>query len=245
MDRLVAKFIESHPELQFTSNFPLQPFQDDAKTLSYDDPRRWSYTTIGDMAKDTRALGYMFALPASPDAYKPPTALERRKDIPELRGGRAITLPSHITKNAAATKRVVSANDTSAGGVESKRTVPYIVFSNVGCTAKSYRVDVYVKSSRALGPNPYRNRDFIGQITRIGMGPGRADGGLRNAGRCLKPRGTRVLKADQFADRIEKGKDAEETLSLVVTDLENGEVVGKDVYGKLPGFEPEIVWLRG
>ncbi|KAF4975549.1 hypothetical protein FDECE_18563, partial [Fusarium decemcellulare] len=60
MDRLAAIFMDANPENQFSSRFPLQPFMDNATKVGYDDPRRWLYTTIGDMARDTRALGYMY-----------------------------------------------------------------------------------------------------------------------------------------------------------------------------------------
>ncbi|KAF2225804.1 hypothetical protein BDZ85DRAFT_307780 [Elsinoe ampelina] len=234
MDRLAAKFIESHPEGRFTSGFPLQPFQDNGKTVAYDDPRKWSYTTIGDMAKDTRALGYLFALPANPDVYSPPTAIERKMYRAPANGGKAVTL-------LAASNGSKDTNATNCTTTQCK--TPYIIFSNVGCTSTSYRIDVFTRPAASLDPNPVTNPDFIGQITRIGMGPGRGDGGLRNATRCRKPEATRVLKADGVRERLEKGGKAEEVLQLVVTDLEKGEVVGEEVYGKLGGFEARVIWL--
>ncbi|KAK1484154.1 hypothetical protein CTAM01_13067 [Colletotrichum tamarilloi] len=59
MDRLAGVFMDANPENQFTSRFPLQPFINNGTSVNYDDTRRWHYTTIGDMAKDTRALGYI------------------------------------------------------------------------------------------------------------------------------------------------------------------------------------------
>jgi len=46
MDRLTSIFLDSRPTNQLTARFPLQPFLDSATRLSYDDPRRWIYTTI-------------------------------------------------------------------------------------------------------------------------------------------------------------------------------------------------------
>ncbi|KAF7539840.1 hypothetical protein G7Z17_g12337 [Cylindrodendrum hubeiense] len=122
MDRLAGIFMEAHPNSQFTSNFPLQPFIDNGTKVSYDDPRRWKYTTIGDMAKNTRALGYMYEPPVSPDAFTPPVALSGAN----ASGGRAISLPVEQAKatdgwesgTAAPTKKkvpYVSAIQTSSG----------------------------------------------------------------------------------------------------------------------------------
>ncbi|KAF9770443.1 hypothetical protein IL306_012022 [Fusarium sp. DS 682] len=93
MDRLAGIFMDANPENQFTSRFPLQPFINNGTDIDYDDPRRWRYTTIGDMAKDTRALGYMYGEPASPDFSTRKTAEEKgiRRAVPS--GGEAIVLP--------------------------------------------------------------------------------------------------------------------------------------------------------
>lgn len=53
--------------LTFTATYPLRPFIDNARKLGYDESRQWMYTTIGDMVKDSKSLGYVFAPPASPD----------------------------------------------------------------------------------------------------------------------------------------------------------------------------------
>ncbi|SPO00290.1 uncharacterized protein DNG_03135 [Cephalotrichum gorgonifer] len=94
MDRLAGTFIDAHPENQFTSNFPLQPFINSCTDLSYNDPRLWRYTTIGDVAKDTRSLGYMYGAPAGPDAFTLPSAAERGRLVPQASGGRAMNKPA-------------------------------------------------------------------------------------------------------------------------------------------------------
>ena len=77
IDRIAAGFMRSRPEQQYSSNFPMQPFVDDAKSLNYTDPRVYLYTTIGDMAKDTMALGCLYNPPSSPD-YQPLPKPQRR-----------------------------------------------------------------------------------------------------------------------------------------------------------------------
>jgi hypothetical protein len=77
MDRIAGIFLDSNEDNQFTSIYPLQPFINDCLDITYDDPRRWIYTTIGDMVKDTRALGYLYGPPLSPYAYVLESAVEQ------------------------------------------------------------------------------------------------------------------------------------------------------------------------
>jgi tyrosinase len=61
-------WIRVHPAAQYTSAFPIQPFiGSSAATIAEFDPRRWRYTTIGDMARDSRAIGYDYGHPVTPD----------------------------------------------------------------------------------------------------------------------------------------------------------------------------------
>ncbi|KAL7813367.1 hypothetical protein V8C26DRAFT_405712 [Trichoderma gracile] len=239
MDRLAGMFIESHPENHFTANFPLQPFIDNGTNLSYDDPRRWIYTTIGDMAKDTRALGYMYGMPVSPDVYRPPSIVERRVRNLRPSGGRAIYIPKGVDISGKCDSTTSKTNGVKAPGVESVVKVPFVVFTDVGCTASSYRIDVFAPDAQSLTPDVLENPDFIGQITRLGMGPGRAGVGLQNSGRCRKPAASRILNAEGFADRLA----AEERVQIVVTDLQDGRHLTEEEYLKLPGFEPNIMWF--
>lgn len=193
MDRLAGLFMDAHPTNQFTSRFPLQPFWgSDAKTLSYDDPRKWVYTTIGDMAKDVRSLGYTYAPPVSADIASsssdvsgasalvpgsvPLSAVSAVKKY-EASGGRAITLPGLTSGAVAGAPGSCPADgpnklaSSSTKGVPVAEKVPYIVFPGVGCTPKSYRIDVFTGDATSLVPCPLTNPDFIGQVTRLGMGP--------------------------------------------------------------------------
>lgn len=239
MDRLAGMFLESHPENHFTSNFPLQPFIDNGTNLSYDDPRRWIYTTIGDMAKDTRALGYMYGMPVSPDVYRPPSILERGVRNLRPSGGRAVYIPKGVDISGKCDSKTSEANSVKASNAEGVVKVPFVVFTDVGCTASSYRIDVFAPGAQSLAPDVLQNPDFIGQITRLGMGPGRAGVGLQNTRRCRKPAASRVLDAERFADQLA----AEESVQMVVTDLQDGGQLTEEEYMKLPGFEPKIMWF--
>lgn len=231
MDRLAGMFMESHPGNQFTSNYPLQPFTDNGTKLSYDDPRKWKYTTIGDMAKDTRALGYMYAPPLSPDVFTPPVVFSRAK----ASGGRAISLPAEHYK----------AVDVSTNGAAAptKKKVPYVVFSGVGCTDSSYRIDVFTPQAKSFAADTVGNPDFIGQITRLGMGPGSANSGRRSTRQCRQPEASRVLSAERVVNKLRQGDYENDSVQIIVTNLETGKIVTADDYKKMPGFEPKVVWL--
>lgn len=245
MDRLAGLFMDAHPQTQFTSAYPLQPFLNGGAALSYDDPRRWVYTTIGDMAKDTRALGYMYAPPESPDAHTPLPLDKRMRVGLKAGGGRAISLPAGVDDAKSDAVNFVD-TETAKGdgnaGLKSDSKVPYVVFDGVGCTATSFTVDVYVGDvDMEPGADSPRVDDpgFVGRITRLGMGPGRESTGLRNRDRCRRPEASRLLCADKVADRLAAG----ENLHIIVTDLDTGLRLGPGEYGKLPGFVPRILWL--
>ncbi|KPM37859.1 hypothetical protein AK830_g8702 [Neonectria ditissima] len=237
MDRLTGIFMDAHPGNQFTSAFPLQPFVDNGTGVSYDDSRRWRYTTIGDMAKDTRALGYMYGAPASPDAFTPESAEERGILAIRASGGRAISLPAGLDTHDEANGNKISIMEATKTP-ERREREPYVVFTEVGCTASSYRVDVFAAGAKSTLPG-IDNADFIGQVTRLGMGPGRQGAGPPNTGRCRKPVATRVLSADKVREQLSHTNQVE----IVVTDLETGKQVEQGEYTQMPGFVPKVVWL--
>jgi hypothetical protein len=69
IDRIFEEWKRAHPAATYTSNFPLRPFAGpQAAEIDLANPETFVYTTIGDMARDSRALGYDFAPPAVPDS---------------------------------------------------------------------------------------------------------------------------------------------------------------------------------
>ncbi|KAG0137524.1 hypothetical protein HOY82DRAFT_477722 [Tuber indicum] len=68
VDRIFEQYIHDHQDATFSSIFPLQPFTGArADEMSLGDPRKHIYTTIGDMAKTSLALGYSIAPPVHQD----------------------------------------------------------------------------------------------------------------------------------------------------------------------------------
>ncbi|KAK2018442.1 Di-copper centre-containing protein [Colletotrichum eremochloae] len=234
MDRLAGVFMDTNPENQFTSRFPLQPFINNGTEIDYDDPRRWRYTTIGDMAKDTRALGYMYGEPASPDFSTCKTTEEKgvHRSVPS--GGKAIVLPIGLPGQD---KKTIVTNSLMAPF--QKALIPYVIFTDVGCTTSSYRIDVFTGNAESVIPDVGGNPDFIGQVTRLGMGTGKGGSGPPNASRCRRPTATRVLPADRFKDRLSKAGG----LKITVTNLETGRQLDKGEYKLMSGFVPKLVWL--
>jgi tyrosinase len=59
IDRVFERWLRERPAAQFTSGFALRPFVGDrAHDIDLVDPDSFLYTTIGDMARDCRSLGY-------------------------------------------------------------------------------------------------------------------------------------------------------------------------------------------
>jgi hypothetical protein len=73
IDRVFEVWNRAHPAATFTSNYPLRPFVGaDAGRIDPTGSDAWRYTTIGDMARDSRALGYDYTAPSVPDAQGTP-----------------------------------------------------------------------------------------------------------------------------------------------------------------------------
>jgi hypothetical protein len=184
LDRVVSAFLQTHPTLQFTSNFPLRPFTGaEAKILDYDEPREYRFTTIGDMAKHTLALGYQYGLPACGDTDIVLAYLKEKKGTTEK--------PGAVPTGGLGLQVAVPPSEKTANGVPdyaAAEVEPYIVFGDIICTTKSYTVDVFAAGAEFLRPNHLENRDYIGRVTRIGMGE------VSNKSRCRSSGVTRSLK---------------------------------------------------
>jgi hypothetical protein len=224
MDRIAEMYLVKVPSRQFSSNFPLRPFVNHGKGLAYDDPHEYVYTTIGDMAKQTAALNYRYASPAVPD-YLPISRLpSQTAAVP--RGGTSISLP---------TTQPLSSNAASQG----HKAAPYIVFHSVSCLKHSYRVDVFVSGAESIERDPVHNPDYIGSITRLGMGNGRGEEvGIRNSQRCMKKPVARVLQAEHVKDKLKNGFGVQQLVTEISTDRR----LEEEEWKAMPGFEGNIVW---
>jgi tyrosinase len=66
IDRIFEEWARAHPAAQFTASFPLRPFVGPlAETLEPASPFSYCHTTIGDMASDSRRLGYDYPPPGT------------------------------------------------------------------------------------------------------------------------------------------------------------------------------------
>ncbi|KAI9170659.1 hypothetical protein HJFPF1_00129 [Paramyrothecium foliicola] len=226
MDRIVEMYIRQKPNQQLTSNFPLQPFLSNGTAVSYTDPRKYAYTTTGDMAKPTQALGYLYAPPATPDYINIQTSITGVHRRMKPAGGSSL-----LVSNQAGSQRLANANSTSPK--------PRVVF-NIGCSGESYQIDVFVSGAKSLVPDPVENPDFIGRVTRLGMGPGRGPTkGLREAQSCRKATVARVLDASHCQGSLQEARGVQ----LVVTDLQTGEKVEEAEWKGWNGFEAKVIWL--
>ena len=218
-------YLRTNPARQFSSNFPLRPFVDNGTGLAYDDPREYVYTTLGDMAKRTPALKYRYALPSVPD-FLPISQLHfETAAVPQ--GGTAFSLLT--------TAKPLSTTDACQG----HETVPYIVFSSVSCLKQSFVIDVFVSGTESLESDPIHNADYIGSITRLGMGNGRGEEvGIRNGQRCMKKPITRILQAAHVKEKLKNGFGVQQ----IVTELSTGRHLEEEEWKGMPGFEGNIVW---
>ncbi|TNJ48066.1 tyrosinase family protein [Phaeobacter sp. B1627] len=67
IDRMLERWIRSHPVAQYSVGVPLRPFVgQDAAVINERTSELWRYTTLGDMAQDSRHIGYDYGPPAAP-----------------------------------------------------------------------------------------------------------------------------------------------------------------------------------
>ncbi|KEF57336.1 uncharacterized protein A1O9_05253 [Exophiala aquamarina CBS 119918] len=231
MDRLFEHYLRSNPGTKVTAEFPLRPFVDQAHALDLVNPNAWAYTTTGDVAKPTAALGYVYAPPASPDVFELP---KPRSKVAKASGGGTLTLLSTPKKQTGG-----SANAPQAG--KAKQLKPCVVFENVGCTEASYEIDIFLNGTKSQLSDPVNNPDFIGRIFRMGMGRSLAGVELKNKGRCLKETVTRVIDAGAVVDKIK-----ERGWFQVVRELDGsseGRLMPEHEWKAKKGFKGKLLWI--
>jgi hypothetical protein len=198
-----------------TANFPLHPFKGPrADQLDLVDRRRFVFTTIGDMMRDSRAIGYDFAAPLTPD-FGSPEAASSGQSCPM----------------AGSTPSLVSAPP--------ERNELLIIFDGVRCTFDSYAIDAFINQPGAtLQDVDAANPHYAGRIARIGMGLQDTNN------RCITHGVRRMLDATAAARKLGLSPGSANELSLLVTELSTGQPVTVDVYGSLPGFAGRLVWAQ-
>ncbi|CRG91910.1 hypothetical protein PISL3812_08964 [Talaromyces islandicus] len=232
MDRIAEKYLRTGNSRRFSSNFPLRPFVNNASGLSYDEPREYCYTTLGDMAKPTEAMQYLYASPAVPDFLPINHTKQMSAAVPS--GGTAMLLAPE--KWMIRLKPAITNNDS-----DNHRYCPRVVFFGVSCLQETYQIDVFVLGASSLDPDVARNEDYIGRVTRLGMGKGRGEvSGIRNPQRCKKKPITRILNARHVAERLR----SQGGIQQVVTEVNTNRRLDESEWRKLPGFEGQILWVR-
>jgi hypothetical protein len=199
IDRIFEGWKRQHPGAMFTAAFPLRPFTGaDAGTVDQADPEVYNYTTIGDMARDSRALGY---------EYTNPNVLDER---------------------------------ASLASAATSSTPLYVVFGNVKCIRDTYTIDVFLNLPTASPADVHgeNSSHYVGRFTRLGMGID------DDKGRCRAVGVTRVLDASAAAHRLGLNQTSPVEMTLVVTDMTRGVLVGPDEYAHLPGFAGDLRWGR-
>ncbi|RPA78853.1 Di-copper centre-containing protein [Ascobolus immersus RN42] len=229
LDRILASYLQTHPEITLTSNFPLRPFVDNSKSLEYDENREYLFTTIGDMARNTKALGYMYG----------PSKLTDR--VPLLLTLGPSNTGSHCQQKETCpnTARWGVKSEAQASPSDTPAYNPRVIFPNLKCTTESYRICVFAENSASFDSTP-TNPGFIGELVRLGMGPA---GSYKNPARCTRnPDGIiRELVVPQGA--VELLQDCEARLKVLVTEIGSGKDVSEEEQELIGGFKAYPVGL--
>ncbi|GLO51905.1 hypothetical protein PPUN110474_33060 [Pseudomonas putida] len=145
IDRMLEVWIRANPGAQYTTQCLLQPFSGhDATQLTFTSADAWRYTTIGDMAQDSRHIGYDYGVPVAPQFGAPKAAT------------------GACCKHSA--KAGPAAGNAAGPG-------PWVVFDHVRCTHDTYLIDVFLDQPDAATQHVSAdNPHYVGRFSRIGMG---------------------------------------------------------------------------
>ncbi|MBB4629277.1 tyrosinase family protein [Paracoccus denitrificans] len=213
IDRMLEVWIRAHPVAQYTAGVALQPFVGPAAAqIDEVTPELWRYTTIGDLAQDSRRLGYDYGPPASPQ-FRGRAPVNLSGAVPLLGSGNGAGRP-------------MGAAHAAMGA--------WVIFDGVRCTHDSYAIDVFLGGT--AGEARADNAAYVGRFSRIGMGI--AD----DKGRCIRHGVSRVLDASRAAAALGLSAGQDPGLRIRVTNLHGGAELCEDEYGELPGFKPEFHW---
>ncbi|ETK17578.1 tyrosinase [Pseudomonas sp. FH4] len=143
IDRVLELWIRANPAAQYTTQCLLQPFAgSQAETVTFTSADAWRYTTLGDMAQDSRHIGYDYGTPVAPPF-----------------GAHRASAKACCPHSAAPVQEQVQASG------------PWVVFDHVRCTHDTYLIDVFLNQPDATpqqvnADNPH----YVGRFSRIGMG---------------------------------------------------------------------------
>lgn len=144
IDRIFEQWLRSNKQATYTAGFPLHPFSGPrAERLEFTDPRAFVYTTIGDLAKDSRSLGYDYGPSVDPNFGT--------GEVTTCRKPRAAVVT--LTPATVPEEELL------------------ILFDEVRCTFDSYAIDAFLdQTSPTLKDVSADNPHYAGRLSRIGMG---------------------------------------------------------------------------
>jgi tyrosinase len=115
--------------------------------------------------------------------------------------------------------------------------VPQIIFSNIKCTAESFTIDCFATAAAAQEPNASSQPEFLGRITRLGMGQvgGGKDATSRSFSQCRKSSVTRTILLQEKNEAIVNSV-RRTGIVQVVRSMNNNRVVPESEWKDWPGF---------
>ena len=228
IDRMLEVWIRAHPAEQYTSQTPLQPFVGALATgVDYATDKKWRYTTLGQMAQDSRVLGYDYGKPVAKQFGE-----ESIKNTANSSDG---VTPSDPQVSAASTVGGTVTNNAAKDAAIDNG--PWVAFDGVRCTQDSYYIDVFLNKPEAtideVGPDC---PNYVGRFSRIGMGI------EDDKGRCIRKGVSRLLSARRAVENLNLCASDEASLALVVTHIDSGRTLSEEESSLLPGFDAEVIW---
>ena len=219
IDRMLEVWIRAHPLEQYTTQVALQPFiGPKAQEINYTSAQKWRYSSIGELAQDSRRIGYDYAKPVSEQFIGKSHA--KNEATGKASDGTAASCPV----------------STAASTLNNDLTGPWVVFDGVRCTHDSYFIDVFLNQPDASVDDARAdNQHYVGRFSRIGMGL------VDDKDRCIKQGVTRVLNAAGAFSKLGLDHTDQPDVSIVVTHLDTDHVLDVDEYEQLPGFVPQLI----
>lgn len=222
IDRIYEVWLRANPQATYTAGFAIHPFAGPrAERFEFTDRRQFIYTTIGDLARDSRGLGYDFGPPVDPDFGSKTASSET---------GAAAAAGAPVCPHRKAPAATLAAAQLPASEL-------LVIFDGVRCTHDSYAIDVFLNQE---APTPAdvsaQNPHYVGRMTRLGMGQ------EDTRGRCITVGVPRILDATGAAEALGIPGGTEVSCTMVVSALADGRVLAPADYASLPGFLPRLVW---
>ena len=118
---------------------------------------------------------------------------------------------------------------------------PQIIFTNVTCTERSYTIDLFVRNAKSQTVDSLYNPDYLGSITRLGMGSTDDDNATSvSFSRCRRNPVTRTILIDESNESLVR-RIHEHSFDQVVRDIDTGAIVPEAEWKTWNGFVAKFV----